>query len=790
MKAQTFNDGALELIGNTPLVRLKRLSPNPKVEVWAKLECANPGGSVKDRVALSMINAAEASGDLTRDKVILEATSGNTGIGLALVGAIKGYRVMLAMSEAVSQERRQILSALGAEFLLTPAAQGTDGAIEVVYRQPRREPGKYYIPDQFNNPANPLAHYDGTALEVIQQTGGRITHFVSTMGTTGTLMGMSRRLREDVPGVRIIGVEPYLGHKIQGLKNLKEAYRPGIFDREMLDEKVNIADEDAYETSRLLAREEGLFVGMSSGAAAFVALQKAAEIDSGVIVVILPDGGERYLSTTLFQASVPVTREPSLELYNTLTRARMPFKPITAGQVGMYTCGPTVHTEPHIGLLRRVVATDLLRRYLEYSGLEVKHVMNITDIDDNTIAESGKQDVSLKDLTDRCTDEFMKSLDVLSVRRAWKYPRASEHMDDMVAVTRRLVDRGFAYEKLRSVYFDIAKFEGYGVLSSLDMGKIKIGATVDLDEYEKDNPRDFTLFKRATLGEMARDIFYETEWGNVRPGWHVECAAMSTRYLGDEFDIHTSGVDLVFPHSENEIAVCQAVSGKSPARFWFHSDLVFRDGKKMSRSAGNAVTLNDILGMGFTGRDARFLLMSTHYRQPLTYSEVKLEAARAALKRIDSFVCHLNKAAGNGDGKLVQKMASEMIAEFDAAMDADLNVPRALGAVFTLIRKMNPMLACGDVSKAAAETVLDALRRIDPVLAVFDFEAAGQESANPDIEALVQKRDEARERKDFEEADRIREELRARCVTLEDTADGTVFWVDESAKRDPGSSSG
>jgi len=782
MKAQVFSDGALELIGNTPLVRLKRLSPNPKVEVWAKLECANPGGSVKDRVALSMIKAAEASGDLTKDKIILEATSGNTGIGLALVGAIKGYRVMLAMSEAVSQERRQILSALGADFLLTPAALGTDGAIEVVYRQPRREPGKYYIPDQFNNPANPLAHYDGTALEVIHQTGGRITHFVSTMGTTGTLMGMSRRLREDVPGVRIIGVEPFLGHKIQGLKNLKEAYRPGIFNREMLDEKVNIADEDAYETSRLLAREEGLFVGMSSGAAAFVALQKAAEIDSGVIVVILPDGGERYLSTTLFQASVPVTREPSLELYNTLTRARMPFKPITPGQVGMYTCGPTVHTEPHIGLLRRVVATDLLRRYLEYSGLEVKHVMNITDIDDNTIDESDRQDISLKELTDRCTDEFMQSLDELSVRRAWKYPRASDHMDDMVAVTRRLVDRGYAYEKLRSVYFDIAKYEGYGVLSGLDMGKIKIGATVDLDEYEKDNPRDFTLFKRATLGEMARDIFYETEWGNVRPGWHVECAAMSTRYLGDEFDIHTSGVDLVFPHSENEIAVCQAVSGKSPARYWFHSELVFRDGKKMSRSVGNAVTLNDIIRMGFTGRDARFLLMSTHYRQPLTYSRVKLEAARAALKRIDSFVSRLKKAAGSGDGKPFEGMAAEMITEFDAAMDTDLNVPKALGAVFSLIRKMNPRLACGDVSKAAAETVLESLRRIEPVLAIFDFEAAGAESVDPAIEALVRQREEARERKDFDEADRIREELKARCVTLEDTADGTVFWIDENGK--------
>src|SRR5512138_1117127 len=212
MKAPIFSDGAMGLIGNTPLVRFQRICPNPEVEIWAKLESANPGGSVKDRVAKSMIEAAEASGELTRDKVILEATSGNTGIGLALVGAVKGYKVLLAMSESVSQERCQILSALGADFLRTPARLGTDGAIEAVYRLQRKEPGKYFIPDQYNNPANPLAHYNGTALEVWEQTAGRITHLVATMGTSGTLMGMSRRLKELNPDVQIIGVEPYLGH--------------------------------------------------------------------------------------------------------------------------------------------------------------------------------------------------------------------------------------------------------------------------------------------------------------------------------------------------------------------------------------------------------------------------------------------------------------------------------------------------------------------------------------------------------------------------------------------------
>ncbi len=582
MKAPVFPDGALELIGHTPLVRLRKLCPNPKVEIWVKLECYNPGGSIKDRIAKSMIEAAEATGELTPDKIILEATSGNTGIGLALVGAIKGYKVLLAMSEAVSQERCQILAALGADFLRTPAHLGTDGAIEAVYRLQRREPGKYFIPDQYNNPANPLAHYNGTALEVWEQSEGRITHLVATMGTTGTLMGMSRRLKELNPAVKIIGVEPYLGHKIQGLKNLKEAYRPGIFDRSRLDEKVNIRDEDAYETSRILAREEGLFVGMSAGAAVYIALQMAKKLPSGVIVAILPDGGERYLSTTLFRPSVAVLRrEPKLELYDTLGRAQRVFQPITPGKVSMYTCGPTVNAEPTLGLLRRVVVADVLRRYLEYCGFEVRHVVNVTDLDDNTIEESIKQGVSLKELTDRYLGEFMQCIDQLAIKRAWKYPRTTEHVDDMVAFTRKLIEKGYAYERLRSVYFNIGKFHKYGALSGLDFSKIKVGATVDLDEYDKGDPRDFTLFKRATLAEMARDIFYETEWGNVRPSWHVQCAAICTRYLGEEFDIHTSSTDILFPHNENEIAQCEALNGKGPARFWVHSELVLAAGKKM-----------------------------------------------------------------------------------------------------------------------------------------------------------------------------------------------------------------
>ena len=295
-----MNKNILKLIGNTPLVKINKLNPNKNVELYAKLESFNPGGSVKDRIGLSMIEEAEKSGGLTKDKIILEPTSGNTGIGIALVSAVKGYKVLLTMPESASMERRKILKAFGAELLLTPKEKGTDGAIEKAYAMAREEKDKYLLLDQYNNENNWKAHYNGTGKEIWEQTNGRITMFVAAIGTFGTLRGVSARLKENNKEIKIIGVEPYIGHKIQGLKNMKEAYKPGIYDKKLLDEKVNIKDEDAYETARKLAKQEGIFVGMSSGAAMFVALQKVKELKHGLVVVLLPDGGERYLSTTLF----------------------------------------------------------------------------------------------------------------------------------------------------------------------------------------------------------------------------------------------------------------------------------------------------------------------------------------------------------------------------------------------------------------------------------------------------------------------------------------------------------
>ncbi len=290
----------LDSIGNTPLVELKRINPNPRVRLFAKLEGANPGGSVKDRIAYYMIKDAEEHGLLKEGLTILEPTSGNTGIGLAMVGAAKGYRVKLVMPECVSLERRKTLEAFGAELILSPGQEGTDGAIRLAHRIYDENRGAYFMPDQFNNPSNSKAHYETTGREVYEQTRGEITHFVAGMGTTGTLMGSSKRLKEYDNSIQIIAVEPLLGHRIQGLKNMTESIVPGLYDPSRLDEKHNVEDDDAFKTTRILALQEGLFVGMSSGAAMHVALKKARELKEGVIVVILPDRGDRYLSTALF----------------------------------------------------------------------------------------------------------------------------------------------------------------------------------------------------------------------------------------------------------------------------------------------------------------------------------------------------------------------------------------------------------------------------------------------------------------------------------------------------------
>jgi cysteinyl-tRNA synthetase len=743
----------LDAIGNTPLVEIRRMNPNPRVRILAKLEYLNPGGSIKDRPALYMIEAAERSGELTPEKIVIEATSGNTGIGLALVCAVKGYRLLLAMSESVSIERQRILKARGAEILLTPGHMGTDGAIEEVYRLLRESPGRYFAVDQFNNEANWKAHYYGTAEEIWRQTAGTVTVLVASMGTTGTLMGVSRRLKECNLDIRIIGVEPYLGHKIQGLKNLKEAYCPEIFEKQRLDQKLNIDDEEAYEMARRLAREEGLFVGMSSGAAMAAALQEAGRMVEGTIVVILPDGGERYLSTPLFAAEDRV----EVGLYNHLSRARETLEPIKAGRVCVYSCGPRLQGPLQLAEARRFVMADLLCRYLRWRGLAVKQVVDIIDLEVPGSVAAGRVGLPGELPPPLAVDQFMQDLALLRVRPADHYPRSRDHVEDMLGLARKLAAQGIAYEKLRSLYFDLSRAPGYGRLSGIDVAKVKVGATVDLADYEKDNPRDFALFRRCRLSELKRGAFVQSEWGNVRPSWHLQTVAMSAKHLGAGFDIHTSSHDLVFPHHENENAIAEALFGKPLARYWLQSEQVL----------GDPLAVREVMAQGASGREIRYWLLSVHYRKPLTYSRSRLEDARRSLQRLDRCVRSLMQIRAGRPCPEVGQLSYDLRQGLRRGFDDDLNLPAAVASLFQTVKRINCLVAGNLLDAQGAGRLIAVLRDLDVVLGLFDFEDSA--AVDSQIRDLIEAREHAREERNWPLADELRREILARGVTVQDS---------------------
>ena len=761
----------IEGIGNTPLVEIRTLNPNKKVKIFAKLESANPGGSIKDRTALFMIENAEKRGTLTRDKIILEATSGNTGIGLALAAAVKGYKLCLMMSEAASEERKKILRAMGAELYFTPASQGTDGAIEVAYKMLREHPDKYFGTDQFNNEDNIAAHYHGTAQEIWDQTEGRVTMVVATLGTSGTAMGISRRLKELNPHIKIVGVEPYLQHKIQGLKNMRESYRPGIFHKNMLDEKINIQDEDAFEMSRRLAREEGLFVGMSSGAAMFVAAQQAKLLEEGLIVVIFPDGGERYLSTELFAYKKEIS---TFNLYNTFERRKTLFTPLKNDEVTLRTCGPTIHDTPHLGNYRRLVVSDFISRYLTFKGYKVRHVVDIVDFGDKSIKGSEKESMELPDYSRKYMQIFMDDTRFLNIRQDNIYVKASENVDGMLKMAEKLVDKDFAYEKLHSVYFNIAKLADYGALSKTDPGKNRHGQSIDLDDYEKDSPADFALLKRSNLSELKRGVYYKTLWGNVRPGWHLECAAISHKYLGADYDMHISGTDEIFPHCENVLAIQKAYTGHQGPHHWVNTELVMVDGRKMSRSLNNAMSLYQLLENGYSGNDVRFLLLGVHYRKPVNYSEGALQTSKNTVRKLNTFIHRLNAVDDDVRGSFADtdQLIYDLKHDFAAALDDDLNIAGALAALFHFIGRLNSPLTGGIIDKNNAVKILVALKNINDVLGVMDFEVnVSQERINE----LIHKRNAAREARNWQEADAYRAQLAEFGVEILDTPRG-VIW--------------
>lgn len=763
----------LDVIGNTPLVRINRLIKPGKIQVYGKIESSNPGGSVKERISLSMIEAGEAAGELTKNKIVLEATSGNTGIGLAMVCAAKGYRCVLVMPESASIERRKIMQAYGAEILLTPANRSTDGAIEKSYAMAREFPERYFLTDQFNNEANWKAHYTHTAPEIWRQTGGKVSHVVATLGTSGTVMGLCAWFKEHQPQVRIIAVEPHLGHKIQGLKNMKESYKPGIFNKNVPDEVVRIEDDHAFNMARKLASHEGILVGMSSGAAMSAALDYARRLDEGLVVVILPDGGERYLSTPLFTKQERRDGKKSeLRFFNTISKKKEVFVPQNEGEVTIYSCGPTAYEPADLLLCRRFIVTDLITRYMEVKGMKVRSYMNFTDLDDNTIRGAELAGEPLKEFTGRYIQGFMDDIDTLGVKHASGYPKASENVEDMIQMAHELVQKGFAYEKHGSIYFDISKFERYGRLSGVDLSKIQVGKTVDLDDYEKDNPRDFTLLKRSTLAELKKGIFFESEWGNVRPSWHVECSAMATRHLGATLDIHTSSRNLMFPHHENEIAIAEALTGKPLSKYWLHSELLMVDGKRMSKDSGNVITVKDLLLQGFTGRDIRFMMLTIHYRKPINFTIRRLKNVRTALRRLDEFTCKLNCLPPGKPHPEVTAFVSAMEEQFFEAMDDDLNVSKAMAAIYKFIKKTNPILQVNHLDRDQKSYILESLRKMNQVLRVFKLQGC---PLGREVDALIKLREKARTGKDWQAADAAREELERQGITVIDTESGPVW---------------
>ena len=751
----------VDAIGNTPLVEIQKTNPVPGVRIFAKLEYMNPGGSIKDRAALYMINQAEASGALTPDKTVIEATSGNTGIGLAMICAVKGYSLALTMAENASEERKSILRARGAKIILTPKHLGSDGAIEEAYRLARENPDQYFITDQYNNEANWKSHYHSTGPEIMEQTGGDVNSVVATVGTSGTLMGLARYFRDTAPQVNVVCAEPYLGHRIQGLKNMKESYTPGIFDKQILEHNVRVEDDAAFDMARRLAREEGLFVGMSSGAAMTAAIQEARRIENGVIVVIFPDSGERYLSTSLYKVDTAM----DLSLFNTRSMEKSAFVPMKADKISIYTCGPTADRRLHVGRFRRYIFTDLLIRYFEHHQLGVNHVVNVTDYDDKTIQGSENEGKTLEAFTGPHLEAFRSDLSRLGVRPAQAYPKVSDHFADMVDLTRKLMDNGHAYEKLHSVYMDINKVPGYGQLSRVDLNKIRLGATVDLDEYEKQNPRDFTLLKRVTLAELRRGIGLKTQWGNVRPSLHLQCAAISMKYLGDRFDIHTGDRELTFPHHENEMAIATALADSPLANVWLHCDRVHYDGSLGVESI-EALTLDALAAQGWDMETLRFWLMSVHHRKPLTLSDQTLKNARYTLERINRCIETLGSVNGNESRGDIDQLIYDLRQGVLAPLGDDLKTAPVISSLVSNVKKINAMMSRHCISKHDAARLIACFKEVNTILQVFEFDRKQEYPAR--VKELMAARDRARKQKDWATADEIRDEIRNLGVVLHD----------------------
>jgi cysteinyl-tRNA synthetase len=473
-----------------------------------------------------------------------------------------------------------------------------------------------------------------------------------------------------------------------------------------------------------------------------------------------------------------------IQLHNTLGGKIEPFVPQTPGEVRMYSCGPTVYDFAHIGNFRTFVFQDILRRFLSSRGYKINQVMNLTDVDDRIIANAAATDVDIREYTEKYAQAFFDDCKTLSIEPPEHWVRATDNIEPMVQLIERLRQKSFTYESEGSIYYRIAKFPDYGKLSNIDVTGIQAGARVDVDRYEKESARDFALWKAPKEGEH----FWETSIGKGRPGWHIECSAMAMKYLGETLDIHTGGIDLAFPHHENEIAQSEGATGKHFVKYWLHAEHLLVEGEKMSKSLGNFFTLRDLFAKGYKPSALRFALASVPYRRQLNFTFDGLQQAASSVDRLRNFADRI--AQGKfpaGSQKSMSARIAEAAKEFDAGLSDDLNTARALGALFEFVRDANIAMDKGEFGQGDVPAAQKLLQTFDEIFAVVQNNDAqklhalgyAQENASGDdaeIEKLVADRQAARQSRDFASADRIRKELEKRGIILEDSRDGSVRW--------------
>ena len=460
----------------------------------------------------------------------------------------------------------------------------------------------------------------------------------------------------------------------------------------------------------------------------------------------------------------------ALRFHNTLTQRLEEFAPADGKTVRMYTCGPTVYSYVHIGNFRTFAFQDILRRTLRARGFLLDHVMNITDVEDKIIRNAMERGLSIQDYTKGYTEAFFQDSATLRLEKAERVVFATEHIPEMVEAVAKLGSSGHTYESDGSTYFRIASFPGYGKLSHTNLGGNVAGARVDVDEYEKDDARDFVLWKGQKTGEPS----WDAPMGAGRPGWHIECSVMAMMYLGQTLDIHTGGVDLVFPHHENEIAQSESLTGKPFVRYWLHAEHLMVEGKKMSKSLGNFYTLRDILDRGYAPEAIRFLLTATPYRKQLNFTFDGLDAARSAIERLRSFRWRLlNEKLPAGDNIAMNERAGKAIADFDSSLDDDLNTADALAAVFEFVRDANTAMDAGEFRESNRHAAVELLTSFDEIFKVLEPTAAEGGASDAEIEELVAERNRAKKAKDFGRADSIRKQLLDLGIVLEDSREGT-----------------